>query len=77
MSLKMANKILYGKNANKQCACCENAVLAGDEIHMYCIRHGLMEKHNSCRRFIYDPIKRIPKMHPTLNNYTEFDFSID
>ncbi len=31
---------------------------------MLCEHHGVVHKEYSCRKFIYDPLKRIPKRPP-------------
>ena len=50
----------------KCCAFCEKAtVLAGDE-YMLCSKKGVVALTYKCRRFTYDPLKRVPKRAPSL-----------
>ena len=42
------------------CAYCENASGIYDEDSMICKSKGVVSKAYSCRKFIYDPLKRIP-----------------
>ncbi len=45
----------------KVCAYCEHATtLAGGE-HVLCDRKGVVSDGYKCRKFVYDPIKRVPK----------------
>ncbi len=46
---------------DKICAYCEKAtVLAGGE-HVLCEKKGVVADSYHCRKFVYDPVKRIPK----------------
>ena len=50
------------KHANYECICayCEKASGIYDEDTMICQSRGIVSKAYSCRKFIYDPLKRIP-----------------
>ncbi len=52
----------------KCCACCEHATaLSGDRTKMVCDSFGVVLASHTCRRFLYDPLKRIaarPKIEP-------------
>ena len=53
----------------KYCKYCENASALSDGDVMLCERFGIVKASHKCRRFRYDPIKRIPKrltQEPTL-----------
>lgn len=46
---------------DKVCAYCEHATtLAGGE-HVLCDKRGVVTGTHHCRKFAYDPLKRIPK----------------
>ncbi len=50
----------------KCCAYCEKATpLVGDE-YVLCSKKGVVSLTHSCRRFSYDPLKRIPKRAPEM-----------
>lgn len=42
------------------CAFCENASNIYDDDSMICNAKGVVSKSYSCRKFVYDPLKRIP-----------------
>ncbi len=42
------------------CAYCECAVPVFDDDTMLCKHHGIVEKAYACRKFSYDPLKRMP-----------------
>ncbi|MBQ8250026.1 MAG: hypothetical protein IJY93_09165 [Clostridia bacterium] len=50
----------------KFCEFCRYAeVLSGTE-DMLCKHKGAVDREYSCRRFIYDPLKRVPRKLPEL-----------
>jgi hypothetical protein len=44
----------------KYCKYCELAVTLTDEDQMLCSRYGVVSSSHCCRRFRYDPMKRVP-----------------
>ncbi len=42
------------------CAFCEKSANVYDQDYMVCKQRGIVAKDFSCRKFIYDPLKRIP-----------------
>lgn len=54
----MANK--SRRELDRACVYCENASLLQDKDFVLCRRHGVVNAGHSCRRFSYDPLKRIP-----------------
>lgn len=47
-------------NYDPICAFCENASGIYDEDSMICKTKGIVSKLYSCRKFVYDPLKRVP-----------------
>lgn len=43
------------------CAYCRFALAVSDTGDMLCSRKGVVPAEFSCRRFVYDPLKRVPK----------------
>ncbi len=42
-----------------------------------CVYHGVVKEYYHCKRFQYDPLRRIPKKPVKLSaNYTDKDFSL-
>ena len=46
------------------CQFCENASPLCDEDNVLCLRKGIVNKEYCCRRYAYDPLKRVPKPLP-------------
>lgn len=44
----------------KYCKFCEHAGTLSDPDKMLCRRHGIVEASHLCRKFRYDPMKRVP-----------------
>lgn len=44
----------------KVCAYCEHASPLKDKDYMLCSVRGVVSASFSCRKFLYDPLKRIP-----------------
>ncbi len=61
------------KRANYECICanCENAAFIYDEDTMICKSRGVVSKLFSCRKFMYDPLKRVP---PSAVSAPKLDF---
>lgn len=71
----MAKKMLFGNNIKPSCKYCEIAQ-AGEGDKIICPKMGVVKAYDSCKKFIYDPLKRIPKKELQLANsaVNEIDF---
>lgn len=68
---------LYGKGIVPACAYCAKGTAASDNESILCLKKGIVNPDYSCRRFKYDPLRRIPKIPPELEKFTAEDFSIE
>lgn len=50
---------LFRKDIEKQCAYCAYGCFIS-EREVVCVKKGIMDAASHCRRFSYDPLKRIP-----------------
>ena len=51
--------------------------LSADGESVLCPKKGIMDKDFSCKRFRYDPLKRVPeKREPKLPEFSPDDFSL-
>ena len=41
-----------------------------------CFHKGVCRPEESCRRFVYDPLRRRPKQEPVLRSYSKEDFEL-
>lgn len=69
--------MLFKKDMDPRCAYCKRAAVL-DEERVMCIRKGVVAADDRCRRFRYDPLKRVPPK-PLAANFShlkEEDFSL-
>lgn len=69
--------MLFRKDIQKDCAYCVHAGKIDDET-LICAKKGIVLSGSHCRRFQYDPLKRVPsRMKPQdFRSYDEVDFSL-
>lgn len=69
--------MLFRKKIQRACAYCARGVKLDDES-ILCTKKGVMPIEGSCRKFRYDPCKRIPSKKKALDfsKYDENDYSL-
>ncbi len=69
--------MLFRKDMEPRCAYCRYGERLSRE-QMTCLKKGIVNAGSHCRRFSYDPLKRIPPRPPALNagRLKEEDFSL-
>lgn len=67
---------LFGDNIVPACEYCERGTKTKDGTMIDCEREGVVSPYFRCRRFIYSPIKRVPKLSPKMKAFTHKDFSL-
>lgn len=69
--------MLFRKKIERSCAYCLFGTQLDDES-ILCTKKGLRTLDDACRKFKYDPCKRIPKKAKTLDfsKYEDTDFSL-
>ncbi len=67
---------LFGKNVEPACCYCELGSLAHDKKMILCIKRGITSPYYHCRKFIYAPLKRIPKQKPKMREYSFEEFKL-
>jgi len=73
--VKMRRK-LYGNNIDPSCEFCVHGRRSSDGKAILCPKKGVMPLYHHCRKFVYDPLKRMPKRPPDISKYQESDFEI-
>lgn len=68
---------LYGNAVTPMCEICRLGRRSSDGKVILCIRKGIMDPSGRCRKFTYDPLRRIPYTQPELETFSEADFQID
>ena len=69
--------MLFRKKIPSSCSYCSYGTkLENDQI--LCIKHGVVAASYRCRKFVYDPCKRIPSKPKALNfsKYNDEDFKL-
>ena len=69
--------MLFRKKIEKCCAYCAHSGKINDSAYL-CTKKGMVSSCHQCRRFQYDPLKRVPvKNDPTdFAKYDDVDFSL-
>lgn len=63
--------MLFRKKIQKSCAYCRFAIRMDEEQYL-CSKKGMRTEEDSCRKFKYDPLKRIPKKAKPVD-FSQFD----
>lgn len=68
---------LFRKNIEPCCAYCQQGQQV-NETDVMCVKCGIVPAEHHCRRFRYDPLKRVPPRPAALDtrNLKEEDFSM-
>ena len=65
--------MLFQKDIEPRCAYCQRgAQLEDDKI--LCVKKGVVSPGGSCRRFKYDPLKRVPPP-PVLPDFSKLKYA--
>lgn len=69
--------MLFRRKQPKACKHCKHCTLIDDSL-VLCIKRGIVSADGSCRKFHYDPCKRIPlkAKAPDFQKYTQSDFDL-
>lgn len=72
----MFGKKLFGSRIDPCCRYCGYGTPTQDGLAVLCTRCGVMSPDSSCRKFLYDPLSRIPSRQPDLPRYDSSDFEL-
>ena len=67
---------LFGNKIQPACKYCAENFKSIGETQVLCQRKGVVLADYSCRRFLYDPLKRIPKVLPELPVFSDEEFTL-
>ena len=69
--------MLFRKKISRSCSYCEFSTKL-DEDRMLCSKKGITAVYSACRKFKYDPCKRVPPRAkaPDFSQYSEEDFKL-
>ena len=69
--------MLFRKKIPRSCHYCAHGTrLEGNQV--LCVKRGVVERENGCRKYTYDPCKRIPLKPVSIDfeKYEQDDFSL-
>lgn len=69
----MKNKDVKYEPSCKYCAHGRQSPIEGEIL---CAKMGIRLVDSSCKKFLYDPLKRQPKKQPALPKYEQEDFEL-
>lgn len=69
--------MLFRKKMERSCQYCAHCTKLSED-QMLCVKHGVVSIYYKCRKFQYDPFKRIPAKPKALDlsKYDQDDFSL-
>lgn len=73
MKSKLLNKNAY----EAVCKNCKYGRLSPDGENVLCVKKGVVEPDGKCRRYSYDPLKRVPRKAPVLMTADPSDFDLN
>lgn len=65
------DRMYFHKKMERSCAYCKLSTVLNDD-QVLCMKKGVCSADNNCRKFEYDPFKRIPKK-PKAVDFSKYD----
>ncbi|MCM1363814.1 MAG: hypothetical protein NC122_06095 [Faecalibacterium sp.] len=72
----MRQKLLNDKDYVPGCALCKNGHVPKDNSVILCKYKGITNPDDSCKKFKYDPLKRVPTKIKISTDFSEEDFKL-
>ena len=66
----------FGKNITPACSYCQNGRFSEDGSFILCEKMGAVLPYHSCRKYVYNPTKRVPSKPLKLEHYKAEDFAL-
>lgn len=70
------SKEIFNKKLSPACKYCEFAVISSFDEDIICRKQGVTRPDDRCRKYKYDPFKRVPKKITISKNYSDEDFKL-
>ena len=74
MKLLKKKEKKYDTDLPTACRFCERASLLEDGETVLCSKNGIMPAEYACKKYSYDPLKRVPRRLPALPTLSDEDF---
>ena len=72
----MKQKFIDSKKYPKKCISCIFARVPDDKSVVLCEKKGVVDPDSHCRKYEYDPLKRVPQTSVIPTDFTAEDFSL-
>ncbi|MBR6548946.1 MAG: hypothetical protein IKT68_05305 [Clostridia bacterium] len=73
----MKNQEYVEQEYRKACRYCEHGQLSSDQTVVLCPKKGIVETDYLCKKYVYDPLKRVPQQpRATMTDFSAEDFSL-
>ncbi len=73
----MFHKPLCGSGIPPACEYCQFGQASADPRMILCDKRGVVSPGYHCRKYVYDPLQRIPRRKPKLPGFKPEDFSLE
>ncbi len=70
-------KALFGNNIEPSCSYCKYGKYNNSENIILCVKVGVVEPYDSCKKFKYSPLKRTPPQPISIEKFDVRDFDIE
>ena len=67
---------LFDPDREPKCKYCEFGTETTNGVRVLCLKSGLHDPDDFCRKFRYDPLKRVPDPHPPEQVFTADEFKV-
>ena len=67
---------LFSDQIPPSCAYCKFGFVSQNGRSVLCEKKGVTEPHDSCKRYLYAPLKRVPKRPRALPQFDHSDFEL-
>ena len=74
--MNMKQKLFNKKDQIKRCDTCLHGEKAQDNMSIFCKKKGVKEPDDFCRKYKYDPLKRVPLKVVIDTDYSPEDFML-
>ena len=74
--MKMKKPLINANEITPACGVCGHGILSADGECVLCIKTGVRALDSSCKKFVYDPLKRIPRRKIAKSEFTAEDFKL-
>lgn len=74
--IKVKKNVIDSNEVPQVCAICSFGTQLPDGSGILCKKTGIRLPDSTCKKFDYDPLKRIPRREPEMQEFTEADFAL-